>query len=180
MLKIDIETCEHCGGAVKVLASIEDPVVIKQTLEHLKQRAAPARPAFRPFARAAANGMAGPKGTRLTVLPLLTHGREAGPDTRHGVTRACWSKRTIFRVRPRPQRDAGARIPRTSEVNGRRSRRSLLLTLLTPFDFIAHHARFRRTRRLSFLRRRFQGPPIGDVIAKRQQEIAAAEAALQK
>ena len=36
--KIDIETCEHCGGAVKVIASIENPAVIKQILEHLERR----------------------------------------------------------------------------------------------------------------------------------------------
>jgi hypothetical protein len=39
-----------CAG--KVIASIEDPIVIKQILEHLERRAAPANPAFRPFARA--------------------------------------------------------------------------------------------------------------------------------
>ena len=48
VFKIDIETCDHCGGAVKVIASIEDPAVIKQIL---KRRAAPATPVFRPFAR---------------------------------------------------------------------------------------------------------------------------------
>ena len=52
VFKIDIETCEHCGGAVKVLASIEDPVVIKTILDHLARRAEAARPVFRPFARA--------------------------------------------------------------------------------------------------------------------------------
>ena len=30
VFKLDILTCEHCGGAVKVIASIEDPVVIKK------------------------------------------------------------------------------------------------------------------------------------------------------
>ena len=44
--------CEHCGGAVKVIASIEDPAVIKQILDHLKRRAEAATPVFRPFARA--------------------------------------------------------------------------------------------------------------------------------
>ena len=44
--------CAHCGGAVKVNASIEDPAVIKQILAHLKQRAEAATQAFRPFARA--------------------------------------------------------------------------------------------------------------------------------
>ena len=52
VFKIDIVTCDHCGGAVKVIASIEDPAVIKQILEHLDRRAEPATAAFRPFARA--------------------------------------------------------------------------------------------------------------------------------
>ena len=52
VFKIDIETCDHCGGAVKVIASIEDPIVIKKILAHLDRRAEPATPAFRPFARA--------------------------------------------------------------------------------------------------------------------------------
>ena len=46
------EICEHYGGAVKVIASIDDPAVIKKILEHRDRRAAPATPAFRPFARA--------------------------------------------------------------------------------------------------------------------------------
>ena len=37
--KIDLETCAHYGGAMNVLASIEDPVVIKQILEHVERRA---------------------------------------------------------------------------------------------------------------------------------------------
>ena len=49
VFKIDIETCDHCGGAVNVIASMEDPAVIKQILE---RRAQAAPPAFRPFARA--------------------------------------------------------------------------------------------------------------------------------
>ena len=52
MFKIDIETCEHCGGAVKVIASIEDPSVIKKILDHLARRAEATTPVFRPFARA--------------------------------------------------------------------------------------------------------------------------------
>ena len=52
VFKIEIQTCEHCGGAVKVIASIEDPVVIKTILDHLARRAEAATPASRPFARA--------------------------------------------------------------------------------------------------------------------------------
>lgn len=35
VFNIDIETCSVCGGAMKVIACIEDPVVIKQILDHL-------------------------------------------------------------------------------------------------------------------------------------------------
>ena len=38
IFKVDIETCEHCGGAVKVIASIDNPAVIKQILEHFERR----------------------------------------------------------------------------------------------------------------------------------------------
>ncbi len=35
---IDIETCRERGGAVKVIAYIEDPVVILQIRDHLKEK----------------------------------------------------------------------------------------------------------------------------------------------
>ena len=38
VFNIDIETCESCGGRVKVIASIEDPSVIEHILKHLKQK----------------------------------------------------------------------------------------------------------------------------------------------
>ena len=38
VFKIDIETCETCGGKMKVIASIEDPAVIKRMLAHLDNR----------------------------------------------------------------------------------------------------------------------------------------------
>jgi len=37
VFNIDIETCEACGNTVKVIACIEDPVVIKKILDHLKE-----------------------------------------------------------------------------------------------------------------------------------------------
>ena len=39
MFNLDIETCSQCGGAVKIIACIEDPVVIKKILDHLNARA---------------------------------------------------------------------------------------------------------------------------------------------
>ena len=33
---IDIDTCRACGGGVKVIACIEDPLVIKKILTHLR------------------------------------------------------------------------------------------------------------------------------------------------
>jgi len=56
VFRIDIETCRHCGGNVKVIASIEDPVVIKQVLEHLDRRAGQQPLAFGPQARAPPQG----------------------------------------------------------------------------------------------------------------------------
>jgi hypothetical protein len=58
VFKIDIETCAHCGGAVKVVACIEDPVVSKQILEHLERRAQQ-RPVMTPTARAPPGGVLG-------------------------------------------------------------------------------------------------------------------------
>ena len=37
---IDIETCRECGGAVKVIACIEDPTVIEKILNHLEKELA--------------------------------------------------------------------------------------------------------------------------------------------
>ena len=37
IFNIDIETCTECGGCVNVIACIEDPVVIKKTLTHVKE-----------------------------------------------------------------------------------------------------------------------------------------------
>lgn len=38
VFNIDIETCANCGGQVKVIACIEDPVVIKKILDHKQSR----------------------------------------------------------------------------------------------------------------------------------------------
>jgi len=64
VFNIDTETCRECGGSVKVipkapaalagqaLASIEDPVVIKKILTHLKEKAAPEPTGLLPSVRA--------------------------------------------------------------------------------------------------------------------------------
>jgi hypothetical protein len=36
VFNIDIDTCEKCQGSVRIIACIEDPVVIRQILEHLR------------------------------------------------------------------------------------------------------------------------------------------------
>ncbi len=40
VFNIDLETCSECGGAVKVIACIEDPAVIRKILAHLDAKAA--------------------------------------------------------------------------------------------------------------------------------------------
>ena len=54
---IDIETCPACGGAVKVIASIEDPVVIKKILDHLKSKEETREPFPLPESRAPPTGL---------------------------------------------------------------------------------------------------------------------------
>ena len=49
---IDIETCRHCGGAVRIIACIEDPVVIQKILTHLKAKAVATPPRALPESRA--------------------------------------------------------------------------------------------------------------------------------
>ena len=39
---IEIETCVQCGGKVRVIASIEDPIVIAKILGHVAARELPA------------------------------------------------------------------------------------------------------------------------------------------
>ena len=38
VFNIDIETCTQCGGPAKVIASIEDPVMIKKFLDQLQEK----------------------------------------------------------------------------------------------------------------------------------------------
>jgi len=52
VFNIDIETCRECGGAVKVIACIEDPVVIEKILTHLYEKAASVGTGLLPASRA--------------------------------------------------------------------------------------------------------------------------------
>ena len=49
---IDIESCRQCGGAVKIIASIEDPAVIRKILAHLDKNATSAETGLLPDCRA--------------------------------------------------------------------------------------------------------------------------------
>ena len=39
VFRLDLATCEGCGGQVRVIASIEDPLVIARILDHRERRA---------------------------------------------------------------------------------------------------------------------------------------------
>jgi hypothetical protein len=43
--KTDVETCRICGESTKVIACIEDPMIIKKILTHLEEKS-PARSAL--------------------------------------------------------------------------------------------------------------------------------------
>ena len=52
VFNIDIETCSECGGDVRIIACIEDPVVIQKILTHLDNTASSAATALLPDCRA--------------------------------------------------------------------------------------------------------------------------------
>ena len=56
VFNIDIETCSKCGGAVKVIACIEDPAIIDKILTHLNEKAPPVKAPPLPKCRAPAAG----------------------------------------------------------------------------------------------------------------------------
>ena len=53
---IDIETCSVCGGSMKVIAAIEDLVVIKKILTHLRAKGLYLEAAGLPQSRAPPQG----------------------------------------------------------------------------------------------------------------------------
>ena len=57
VFNIDIETCRECGGAMKVIACIEDPTVIQKILDHLKGKAELNETAPLPESRAPPTGL---------------------------------------------------------------------------------------------------------------------------
>jgi len=50
--KIDIETYSACGGAVRIIACIEDAMVIEKILVHVNEKATTAQPRPMPQSRA--------------------------------------------------------------------------------------------------------------------------------
>ena len=52
VFNLDVETCDKCGGDVRIIASIEDPVVIQEILAHLDNTASSAAAALLPDCRA--------------------------------------------------------------------------------------------------------------------------------
>ena len=48
---IDIETCSACGGALRIIACIQDPAVINKILTHLDTKDASTAPARLPPSR---------------------------------------------------------------------------------------------------------------------------------
>jgi hypothetical protein len=59
VFNIDIETCRECGGAVRIIACIEDPTVIRKILTHLDKQAPSQRAGRLPQGRAPPAGLFG-------------------------------------------------------------------------------------------------------------------------
>jgi len=52
VFNIDVSTCGHCGGAVRIVASIEEPTAIRAILDHFAKHAAMDDVHYRPAQRA--------------------------------------------------------------------------------------------------------------------------------
>ncbi|BFO05845.1 IS91-like element ISVsa3 family transposase [Pseudomonas guariconensis] len=52
VFSIDVTTCAHCGGAVRIVASIEEPAAIRAILGHFVKQGAREEAHYRPAARA--------------------------------------------------------------------------------------------------------------------------------
>lgn len=52
VFNIDVIACIHCGGAVRVVASIEEPTAIRAILGHFEKHGAREHAHYRPAARA--------------------------------------------------------------------------------------------------------------------------------
>ena len=52
VLSIDVTTGDHCGGAVRIVASIEEPTAIRAILAHFEKHGALEEAHYRPSARA--------------------------------------------------------------------------------------------------------------------------------
>ncbi|MCP3951993.1 MAG: hypothetical protein GY697_07210, partial [Desulfobacterales bacterium] len=53
---IDVQSCDQCAGAVRVIACIKDPRVIKKILDHLDKKTASDQRKRRPQSRAPPQG----------------------------------------------------------------------------------------------------------------------------
>jgi hypothetical protein len=49
---MDVETCAGCSGTMRIIACIDDPVVIKAILAHLADKTRPVHTPWRPPGRA--------------------------------------------------------------------------------------------------------------------------------
>ena len=75
---IDIETCLHCGGAVRILASVEEPDAIGRILEHFDKQGALPQAYYQPATRGLLPGFSrghgkGRSGSISIFLPQVLH-----------------------------------------------------------------------------------------------------------
>jgi len=49
---IDVTTCGHCGGTVRIVASVEEPTAVRVIFAHIEKHGALQKAHYRPAARA--------------------------------------------------------------------------------------------------------------------------------
>ncbi len=88
VFSIDVTTCAHCGGAVRIVASIEEPTAIRAIraiLAHFEKHGALEQAHYRPAARAPPRSRFGAASIGKNIVRELMHLAPAGPSRILGV-----------------------------------------------------------------------------------------------
>lgn len=107
VFSIDVTACVHCGGTVRIVASIEEPTAIRAILAHFEKHGAREEAHYRPAARAAS-------ASRVTICRLHSRRRNRNPsrcghDPQGGARPAVGNQRSMAA-------DNAAAWPRDAEI----------------------------------------------------------------
>ena len=103
VFNIDVSTCVHCGGAVQIVASIEEPTAIRLIFAHFEKHGALLKAHYRPVPRAPP-----------AVAACQPAGHDAEGETRQEHTKRQQTRRKMLGPLP----EIGEKWPPTARRRG--------------------------------------------------------------